>query len=267
MTRAFAVLLLVYFMSAQAYGQAGVSYLALCHKDWNCAGALSTFRGQNTIVTGWLENTFGTNCQCADRILKDPRPKIVRIHLTNSPALRNGRSGRYEVFAGESVESANSKIIKRDKKLLRKFIGVVKRVKSRLNNVEGLTCYVSPCLECDLSKGARRVLLSITRHYLPNCVHVDNPYRDTCLSGSVCEGHGSSAKYTDPCIADLDGEDGSTIDLAQYRADSIGCIMRLYWEPWLNCIAPGGFVDPRERICSYGNDKFRALRRKVCRLS
>lgn len=261
------LLLFVVLFATTAQAEAGLSYLGLCHPQFNCAGVLYSFRDR-PIVTGWLENSFGPSCACGERLLKDPRRKVIRVHLANGPCLRNRRCGKHEVFYGETIRTANRKVLRRDLTLLNKFKAVAERFKERLKyNRGGLTCYVSPCLECDLSNNARRVLLRITSHILPNCLRVDNPLNYKCIQGNICEQHGDKPNVVKPCIADLDGTDGKAVDISDYRRRTIQCDMRLYWELGYNCIRPGAFIDPSKRVCSYPISEYRNARRKLCSLS
>lgn len=260
-----ALFLILTTISASA--EAGISYLGLCHPNFDCTGVLESFRGR-PIVTGWIENTFGASCECGERILRQRKEKIIRVHLTNSPCLRNGRCGKHEVFAGLTVASADRKIRQKNPRILRKFRAVAERFKARLDNARGgLTCYVSPCLECDLSANARRVLFRITEDILPNCVLVDSVHNRECLLGKVCEKHGDNPGLSRPCIADLDGVDGKEVDLRKYRRATIDCDVRYYWEPWLNCIKLGKFVEPIERACQYPRRKFTQIKDRLCSLS
>ena len=125
----------------------------------------------------------------------------------------------------------------------------------RIAGVSNLTCYVSPCLECDLNANSRRILTNILFAALPVCNVVDNPYRQRCLPGYTCEQHGENPTLSAPCIVDMDGSDGATIDLKKWVAKYKHCDLSFYWEPWMNCIR-GKFVDPRSRNCSYGKSIF-----------
>jgi hypothetical protein len=265
MIRALVVLLLT---ATNAIAEAGPSFLGVCAPTWNCTATLKMYEGKPTVVTGWLENTFAADCQCGERILQLDAPKIGRWHIANSPCLRNRRCGKYEIFAGLSVERANRKIDRRDAALLKKFRTVTLRLKRRLEAARGgLTCYVSPCLECDLRDNGRRTLGAIISRFLPDCTIVDSPHRRECLAGSVCELHGTAPKFSGPCIADLDGVDGKVVDLRAYKRATLNCDLRYYWEFWHNCNRGGAFIDPRARDCRYPQRKFTETDKKVWRLS
>ena len=239
------------------------SFLGLCHPEWNCSQTIKTLSG-DVIKTGWLENTFGNRCKCADRILQEPRDKILRVHLVNSPCMRNNRCGRYELLYKETASSASKKIIRGNRPILKKFRRIVLRLKRRIERANGsVKLYVSPCLECDLYGRARRVLLGIVSTQLPDAILVDNPYRKRCIRGVVCEKHGINPKLSAPCIVDLDGIDGGVVDIKSWLQRYSHCELQYYWNYEMNCIR-GSFIDPRKRQCRYGSDYFDKLRRTLC---
>lgn len=241
------------FCVRDSAAQTALSYLGLCHKTWPCSASLKPFNGLSVIRTGWLEQTFGEDCKCADRLLQDARDKEIRVHLTNSACLRNKRCGPYEVWAGETVKSASRKVAQRDRKLLRKYRKVVIRFRARLKASQGgVTCYVSPCLECDLDEPARRVLRSITNRYLPQCSHVDSVLYRPCLSDSICERHGERPRLSNPCISDLDGIPVEEASMRHFLSASKECDLKFIWTHSFNCNAntQSKFIDPRDRDCS-----------------
>ena len=239
------------------------SFLGLCHPEWNCNQTLKTLSG-DVIKTGWLENTFGSRCKCADRLLQDARDKILRVHLVNSPCMRNNRCGRYELLYKETARSASNKIIRGNRRILQKFRRTVLRLKRRIDRAKGnVKLYVSPCLECDLNGRARRSLLSIVAGIMPSAILVDNPYRQRCIRGVVCEKHGINPKLSAPCIVDLDGVDGGVVDIKSWLQRYSHCELQYYWNYEMNCIR-GSFIDPRKRQCKYGSDYFDNLRRTLC---
>lgn len=262
------VLLVVLLFTQYAHAEAGLSYLGLCSPSWNCTSSLKPFAKKDRIVTGWLENTFSRDCPCGDRILQTDKPKTLRVNLINSPCMRNRRCGPYEVFAGETIKSANRKISRKNKTLLNKYRATVKRFRARLQKAKGeVACYVAPCLECDLGASARRVLLNLVRRRLPGCVPVDSVIGGRCLAGAVCERHGPNPRLAAPCIADLDGIDGNAVNLEQFGRRVSTCDVRYYWEPAYNCIRGDSFVDPRSRNCRYSKETYRRAKRKLCNLS
>jgi hypothetical protein len=252
--------LLAFMATAQAQG---ASYIGLCHPDTNCRAVKETWRNQDTIITGWLETTFGQECKCADELLKSRKPKVVRVHLLNGPCLRNNRCGPYEAFYGYSIEQANQAVHKPNSRLMRRFRSGLQRLRKRLAGAEGVQCYVSPCLECDLNERARRNLLSVVSAVLPDCIPVDNPLRSRCIAGYTCEKHGVAPRVSVPCIVDLDGIDGSYIDVDKFADRYRHCDISFYWEPFMNCIR-GSFIDPRKRNCRYESSMYQYIKGVLC---
>jgi hypothetical protein len=243
MMRLIATLILIFL--PYTVEAAPPSLLGMCHKTWDCKRTEALFKSK--IVTGWIENTFGEACACADKLLQSEKPKVIRIHLVNSPCMRNRRCGRYELLYGETKVSASRKIVRGDRRILERFNAILERAAKRIESSKGrLQCYVSPCLECDLNANARRILLDAVSARLSNCVLVDNPHGQSCLKGYVCESHGANPKVRKPCIVDMDGKDGRELNVNSWVEKYRSCDLRFYWEPSMNCIG-GSFIDPRRR--------------------
>jgi hypothetical protein len=238
------------------------SYLGMCHKRWPCAASLKAFDGLSVIRFGWLEKTFGDSCPCVDRLLQDERPKEVRVHIANGVCMRNRRCGRYELFYGYTIASAQ-RDIKRDKsRIIPRYLKILDRLRKRVEGSRGsLTCYVSPVLESDFDEQARAILHNTTANNLPGCNLVDNPLRGKCLRGAICERHGSNPGLTPPCIADLDGIDANTISVPEYLRQTKACDMSFIWSLGLNCNShhTQRFIDPRERNCGQTRGDIEAL--------
>ena len=254
-------LLVVLFSITNAY--AAPSLLGLCHKDFSCNRVNDLYQGLAQVELGWLENTFSRECKCVDSLLNDARPKIIRAHLIQSPCMRNKRCGRYEALWGYTAASASRAALQPRSRLRRRFARILETFRQRIEGKE-LTCYVSPCLECDLYERARRELANLVSAAVPSCNIVDNPYRRRCLAEYTCEKHGPNPKLSKPCIVDLDGVDGATIDVKKYVEQYQHCDLRYYWEPWMNCIR-GEFVDPRSRNCKYKASTFKTTQETLCR--
>jgi hypothetical protein len=236
---------------AKAETNVGASYLALCNKTWKCDESLKAFDGLDTIRVGWLAQSFGDECPCADKLLSDPRPKVVRIHLANSTCFRErGRvCGKQEVFHGESVRSADTKVREADPRLMSRFNYVAARARKLLQGRRNLKCYVSPCLECNLSVPARRTLIARSKRFFPQCEIVDNPADGPCVPGYLCEKHGPDASLRKPCGADLDGDDFQTLDVGAFKRKFKDCDYAFIWGRRMNCLRGTGFTDPRKRNC------------------
>lgn len=238
------------------------SYLALCHRDWACEESLQVFDGLPVIRVGWLEHTFGKACGCVDTVLQDERPKEVRVHIANGPCLRNKRCGRYEIFHGFTIASANRNVRRPRGRVIKRFTSVLSRLKGRLSRARGpLTCYVSPVLESDLNVRARKILLRLTSSYLPGCVLVDNPLRGNCIRGTVCERHGPNPGLAAPCVSDLDGISAREVSVANFATDTKDCDLSFIWLPEFNCNQPHSqtFTDPRKRNCGHPSAAYEDL--------
>lgn len=257
------LVLLAFIATAQAQG---VSYLGLCNKTWDCQATVSSF-GTRPIVTGWLENSFGRECSCANQILQTRNDKIIRVHLINSPCMRNKRCQRHDVLYGHTKASASRLMANTVSPLFRKYHQIVTRFKRRIESSRGtVSCYVSPCLECDLNGPARKTMLDALRAAVPSCVLVDNPHGQSCLPGYVCEGHGLKPNLHRPCIADMDGTEAkSEVDLKAFAEHTKDCDIRFYWSAWMNCNF-GGFVRPTQRECRSSFSQMNSARRTAWNL-
>lgn len=247
-------LLFVLLLLVAVQAQAAPSFLGMCHKDWNCDATVKLYDNQERVILSYLENTFGAKCACVNRLLDSPKPKILRAHLIQSPCMRNKRCGRYEALWGYTAASGSRAAQNPKSRLRKRFTRILETFRRRIEGKE-LTCYVSPCLECDLYEPARRVLADLVSASVPTCNIVDNPYRRKCLPGYTCEKHGLNPRLSKPCIIDLDGIDGSLVDLKTWVARYQHCDLQFYWELWMNCIR-GDFVDPRARNCRYKSSVF-----------
>lgn len=247
------IVLLAFIASAQAQG---TSYIGLCSKSWPCDKTLVTWH-KKPIITGWLEDSFGKRCECADTILRQKKPKTIRVHLANGPCLRNARCQRHDVFYGYTIASANRAAKIPNSRLRKRLDVLANRLKRRIEQSKGaLTCYVSPCLECDLNGPARKALIDSVSVTLPSCIIVDNPLRARCLRGTVCERHGITPNLRKPCIADLDGTEAkSSLDLQAFATNTKQCDVRFYWTAWMNC-NNGSWQTPTSRDCNHSIYKF-----------
>lgn len=258
-----AIIGLILFLVGAAYARAdnlGLSYLGICNKTWRCEDSLKAFNGLDTIRVGWLAHSFGDPCPCADKILSDPRPKEVRIHLANSTCFRErGRiCGPHEMFHGETIASADRKVREGDPTLMSRFNYIASVVRKAVRGRANLKCWVSPCLECNLGKEARMRLIERAKAMLPMCEIVDNPISDTCIPGMLCEKHGPDSPATRPqCGADLDGDDFQKEDMPAFAERFRRCEYAHVWGGKFNCLPEsGGFVDPRQRDCSKTPKKY-----------
>lgn len=231
----------------------GLSYLGICNPTWPCESSLNAFRHSDTIRTGWLEQSFGVACPCADKLLRDKRPKEVRIHLANGPCLRNRRCSRGEVFHGFTVAKANRDLKREGSKIAQRVAKIAQRVRERLSRARGaLVCYISPVLEADIGEQQRRALHRIAGAYLPHCTLVDSPHKRPCLPNTVCEAHGDTPTLKSPCIADLDGVSAYDTHVPSYLRRFAKCDIAYLWAHGFNCNEKGASFSgpPAARNCA-----------------
>ena len=239
---------LLFAVNAQAQTNHGISALGLCSIRFDCEGFLESFPANSVIRTGWLDNTFGDDCPCAAKLLSKPQRKIVRVHLLNGPGLRNRRLGDYEVLAGEAVASAEGKILKKDPQLLARYRERLNKLRLLFAGAVNTELLLSACLENNFSKGARQVLHDEALQVFPSVRLVDNPLRDSCISGLICEFHGTPGQKRPPYIVDTDGLDLTEIDLIKLSNEHKSALFVLAWAHGSNgSLGKGPFKDPRVR--------------------
>lgn len=201
------------------------------------------------IITGWLDNSFAPDCVCGERLLAEEKPKSVRIHIANGTCFpERGRvCGRYEVFAGHSIASAEKGVRQGGRRIMRRYADRLDSVAQMLAHSSGgsVTCYISPCLECPLSRAARRVLLALADEKFPHCTVVDNPMRGRCVRGYACERHGIGGSTAD--IVDTDGVEPDAPTLGRFAALNPFAQLLYAWRRCMNGIHGSRFVDPRRR--------------------
>lgn len=252
----------ILFAGTASAENVGMSYLGICNPTWPCESSLNAFRYTPTIRTGWLEQTFGRACPCADKLLQDKRPKEIRVHIANGPCMRNRRCSRGEVFHGFTVASANRDLKRPDSTIAKRFEKIVQRLKDRLEKARGaLVCYVSPVLEADIGEEQRKALHRIAGAYLPACTLVDSPHKRPCLPDTVCETHGAGAPARTPCIADLDGVSAYDTHLPTYLRKAAKCDIAYLWAHGFNCNEQGASFSgpPSRRNCAGATEDIEKL--------
>ena len=232
-------------------GKVGLSVIGLLSPHYDCDAVVAAF-GRAPIVFGYLENTFGNDRRCLNRLLDHGRFAAVRVHLFNGPCVRNRRCGPYEVLAGETTGSLDRKLAAGDAALLGRMRAEMVRVRDLLapHVRPGKRYLVSGVLEHDIrdTGGARRVVQMARDVFSPLGFRVVNsPYSGaTRVGADLREGHGSNPTLSAPCVADLDGTEVS--DFAAYANRYQQCAMVLGWNTEMNCLADGeAFRDPRDR--------------------
>jgi hypothetical protein len=234
----------------------GISWLGqMCHEKTKCSVIERSFEGVATINTGWLYTTFNPNrCKCSPVVLQDSRPKRVRVAICNSTCFpeRGRRCQKFECFAGMTGRQASRAILNDNSKVFQRIDRSISLAKADLSTATPpLELFVQPCLECSISRDARRKLNEYVAAQFPGVAIVDNPVGGKCLPGYVCEVHGN-VRARRGSIVDLDGVDYSKIDKRAFWRKNNQALMALAWKPCANGISGGAFQTPisRSRFCS-----------------
>ena len=232
----------------------GQSYIGLCAEKWPCNLSIAQYRSLDVIRAGWLEDTTfnQSRCACSNLLLQTSKPKIIRIHIANGTCFpeRGRRCQAGEVFAGESIKSAEAKLIRRDPVLLNRLRVAAAKTAARISKGRNISeLYISPVMESSFNAAARLVTLDVIRPYFPSAKFVDNPVTGSCLGGYVCEKHGEKPALSAPCISDLDGADFGKVDLIAYAQRTSQCSLSLVWGLKYNLIDHHNpnFIEPRKR--------------------
>ncbi len=236
----------------------GISDLGLCHPKMDYSRFISQFEGQPVIVTGWLDNTFNKNgCPNAVRLMTEPRPMIARVHILNGPGLRNKRLEKHEIHYPLTIDRLDKKIKKMHPDIIAPFIQRLLTLQALFASRTGeTTLFISPCLECDLSNESRRILLTLARQAFPTALLVDNPLKQKCMSGFICEKHGD--KNTPAGILDLDGKPLTDVNIKAWKKSTKAKYLRYAWLPCNNGLKIGEEWKPPTKRKSFCQPKDRS---------
>ena len=239
------------------------------------------YENATVLNAGWLYGATSNpdKCTWAARFYNDPRPKRVRIHVCNSTCFKtrqNRTCQPKECFGGYKTEAeANKAILAGNKNLFARVDRIIEMIKSDYKSApkdkDGKSTIVdfavSACMECSLSRDARKKLIKYVQDKLQSIekerasqglsaiAWVDNPLStvDSCLSGMLCEKHGTPNVGKNG-IADNDGHDYDTINQIDYWTKNTDAYMALAWKPCFNGAADvagttgsSGFIPPQNR--------------------
>lgn len=215
----------------------GVSWiLQMCTEKTDCTTIRDSYQGASRINTGWMYLTSNPNrCKCSQSLLRDPRPKRVRVHICNSTCFpeRGRRCEKHECFAGMTAKTASAAILKNDRETYLRIDKSIAMLREDLKAaVQPLSLGIAPCLECTLTREARVKLNEYVKSKtgdIPNVRYVDNPYGDSCLPGYLCEKHGTP-DGNGAIISDNDGLDYDTINQWGYWKKNADAWLALAWK-------------------------------------
>ena len=247
-------------------GSPGYAAYAVMHKRWPCGRLMQGYKGLPALRLSFLWHTFGRRWQCLDRWAADSRPKFLQVHVVNEVCMRHGRCGAYEPVAGLTVAQYEQRVGNENAALFSVLRRHVQPIAGWLHAHEDIDCAVSAGLESNLSRAAYRKLVAHLAPLFPaRCRWVwnpvgNNPHSTERIPGMVHELHGSRARLSVPCIANLDGEDVdlpsqrailqpalSAAQVPGYVASHASCEAAFLWTAPFNGIGPGSFTDPRQR--------------------
>lgn len=242
----------------------GVSWiLQMCTAKADCGTIARTYQGMNRINAGWMYLTSNPDgCKCSRTILKDPRPKRIRVDICNSTCFpeRGRKCERHECFAGMTAKTASAAIMKNDPATFKRIDRSISMAVSDRLAAEGPIEYaIKPCLECTLTRQARTKLNEYVKAKtatLPGTLYVDNPEGDSCLPGYLCEKHGTPSGGSN-IISDNDGKDYDTIDQWSYFRKNMSSWLTLAWKACNNGLKKGdGYSPPvnRKNYCGMSRD-------------
>lgn len=260
---AFLVLLSIIVLSRASHGEPirGASFIGICSPHFPCDRALALFksmpRGQVKAI-GYLHGTFGNECQCVARFLREVRgPKYIRVHLADGTCFpeRGRRCLDGSVFEGESLASANAKILAGDWAIFSRYLKAIREVQRMFRgykNNPNIILRFSMCLECPFEISTRRILYKFARRYFSEEQMVDSTTRPECLNEPICEQHGDSPRFQTRgrCITDLDGVSIENSYLERFFQLSNQCEAAFFWTYGCNLLAEnyrGSFVPPKNR--------------------
>jgi len=257
------VLLITTIASSYAEPIRAASYVGMCNSNFPCEKAL-----QGIKALGYLADAFGHRCQCVQEFLKTPGPKYLRVHLANGTCFpeRKRKCGRKDVFYGESLRSAESKILRKDRRIFRAYEASILRTKRLLSIADSeTTIRYSLVLEAPFSNKARQRLLEIAKNHLPEEALVDSVLSQKCLKGLICERHGDSMRYSSGqrCISDTDGISFPEANLQRFEQRSAQCEAIFYWSVGFNLLPygySGKFIYPYERKHQPSDSELEGLR-------
>ena len=245
---------LVFPPSATSEPLPGASYIGLCSPHFPCKAALRVFRGIDVPALGFLADSFSADnkCKCLDNFMTLGTFRYVRVHVVNGTCFpeRGRKCGKHDFFSGMTMRQAESAILAKDAKLLRRFRLRLRRLKKYFGD-RALVRY-SPVLENPFGDRARSILLREAVKVVPYDSLVDSTTRAKCLPGYICELHGDAPRFSrnQPCIGDLDGISFYDSYLDGYAKRTARCEVAFFWTTSFNLLPrdySGPFVFPSAR--------------------
>jgi hypothetical protein len=272
--RSFSLVVLIQFLILpQLLAEMGRAPYAIQNTSYDCNGLTTSVTEKGNFKYSWLYNTFnnsgGDGLQCVKKLNSLPNTVFMEVHLINEVCQRNNNCGPYEILHGLSLKDLRKGLKTKNFSLITKLEAYIKKSSEEILPTlnERITCAISPSLESNLDQESAKVLLDLTRkYYAPRCKLVSNPVNNNKfgtkpIPDTIHELHGNKPKLKAPCIANLDGIDialssrksfhklGAITEqeAKKYLKNYSHCEAAFLWIAEDNCLAPGNFIDPRER--------------------
>ena len=246
----------------------GIAPYAIQSPRFNCDAFIASLSRMKAYSISWLWGTFGSESACLERVWQDSRLRAVQVHLMNEVCVRNRNCGNYEILHGLSA-SRISELAEREEGWFMNRIrdysqGAALYLSQKRTQRPDIECLISPGLESNTSAAGMEKIISLLRPLFPGCKFVFNELNSNAnLAGAeLIEGHNPFIGLPSPCVFNNDGDsinfpglpavftpnfDSSKISEINHRFQN--CERIFFWTHEHNCIVPGRFIDPRQRLC------------------
>jgi hypothetical protein len=248
-------------LSKSAPLNVGRAPYAITSQNFNCTAYKTSVGNLANYGISFLWNSFGNSYSCLDSELNNPKVNLVEVHLVNGPCIRDKRCGSYEYFSTYTTTTLAQGISNSDPSVIAEFKNAATNLATYLlpKLREGVSCYINPVLENNLSEEQLSTVVSwISPIFQNRCSFVWNPEGAEpglpATGTTISEGHGANPSFVNnQCFANPDGATITTLSqwtsyLSKYGSS---CVQAFTWTPNDNCLTPNApFLDPRSRTCS-----------------
>lgn len=199
-------------------------------------------------AVGFIDGTFGKRTSNLARLLSSGNVAVVRVHFFNGSGLRMGVSQKYEMTFGQSIDSWNSQILRKNTIILNYLKRRTAKYKKLFSRFPHVIPMLSPEVEHNLTPEAFRILANTILDVWPG-VQLVNSAEDgngERYRGALRESH-TLESGAHVRIASMDGL--IDIDPRHWFQKNYLKLIRYYWTPAFNCRKKNEtrFVAPRSR--------------------
>lgn len=228
----------------------GEDYYAVQSSYWNLPHSF-TYPMPAPSAYGSLDTSFGTNIAPISALLTSTGTTKYRVHIINGPCIRDGNCGQYEIGRGFNKVTFNNAVLTHEQRVLAPYRQRVGAYRDLASHFPGVTFYLSPVLEHDLSEKAWRILADTARQVWPGVTLDNSPDGGVPIEhylGALFERHGDHPQ-PDADINSLDGISATQIDIDAWihRIHAAPHILIAFlWIDLFNCRSDV-FQDPPSR--------------------